>query len=154
NRLRSVLDDSPEKPRFIETLPRRGYRFIAPVERSIQARLPQIRSLAVLPLENLTGDVAQEYFADGMTDALITRLAQMGALRVIPRTSVMHYKGMRKKLPEIARELNVDAVVEGSVVRSGSHVRITAQLVYAPSDQHLWANQYERNLTDILLLQA
>lgn len=154
NRLRSVLDDSPGKPRFIETLPRRGYRFIAPVERSVQERLPQIRSLAVLPLENLTGDVAQEYFVDGMTDALITRLAQVGALRVISRTSVMHYKGTRKKLPEIAKELNVDAVVEGSVIRSGSNVRITAQLVYAPSDLHLWANQYERNLTDILLLQA
>jgi TolB-like protein/Tfp pilus assembly protein PilF len=134
--------------------PRHGYRFIASVERSVQERLPQIRSLAVLPLENLTGDVAQEYFVDGMTDALITRLAQVGALRVISRTSVMHYKGTRKKLPEIARELNVDAVVEGSVVRSGSNVRITAQLVYAPSDRHLWAKQYERNLTDILLLQA
>src|SRR5215469_6591043 len=154
NRLRSVLDDSPEKPRFIETLPRRGYRFVAPVERCVQERLPQIRSLAVLPLENLTGDVAQEYFVDGMTDALITRLAQVGALRVISRTSAMHYKGTRKKLPEIARELNVDAVVEGSVFRSGSDVRITAQLVYAPSDRHMWANQYERNLTDILLLQA
>src|SRR5215831_12890322 len=154
NRLRNVLDDSPEKPRFIETLPRRGYRFIAPVEPSVQERLPQIRSLAVLPLENLTGDLAQEYFVDGMTDALITRLAQIAALRVISRTSAMHYKGTRKKLPEIARELNVDAVVEGSVVRSGSSVRITAQLVYAPSDRHLWANQYERNLTDILLLQA
>ncbi len=154
NRLRNVLDDSPEKPRFIETLPRRGYRFIAPVERSVQKRLPQIRSLAVLPLENLTGDLAQEYFVDGMTDALITRLAQIGALRVISRTSAMHYKGTHKKLPEIASELNVDAVVEGSVVRSGSNVRITAQLVHAPSDRHLWARQYERNLTDILLLQA
>jgi len=92
NRLRSVLDDSPEKPRFIETLPRRGYRFLAPVERSVQERLPQIRSLAVLPLENLTGDLSQEYFVDGMTDALITRLAQVGALRVISRTSIMHYK--------------------------------------------------------------
>jgi len=121
NRLRNVLDDSPEKPRFIETLPRRGYRFIAPVERSVQEPLPsQIRSLAVLPLENLTGDLAQEYFVDGMTDALITRLAQIGALRVISRTSVMHYKRTRKKLPEIGRELNVDAVVEGSVFRSGS----------------------------------
>jgi len=89
-----------------------------------------------------------------MTDALITRLAQIGALRVISRTSAMHYKRTRKKLPEIGRELNVDAVVEGSVFRSGSNVRITAQLVYAASDRHLWASQYERNLTDILLLQA
>ncbi|HEY6946082.1 MAG TPA: winged helix-turn-helix domain-containing protein [Candidatus Acidoferrum sp.] len=155
NRLRNVLDDSPEKPRFIETLSRRGYRFIAPLERGVQERIPShIGSLAVLPLKNLTGDVAEEYFADGMTDALITRLAQIGALRVISRTSAMHFKGTHKKLPEIARELNVDAVVEGSVARSGSHVRINAQLVHARTDHHLWARQYERELTDILLLQA
>src|SRR5215472_11826214 len=155
NRLRSVLDDSPEKPRFIETLHRRGYRFIAPLERGGQERVtPSIGSLAVLPLENLTGDAAQEYFADGITDALITRLAQIGALRVISRTSAMHYKGTHKKLPEIANELNVDAVVEGSVARSGSHVRINARLVDGRTDQHLWARQYERELTDILLLQA
>jgi TolB-like protein len=155
NRLRNVLDDSPKKPHFIETLPRRGYRFIAPLERGGKERIPpHIGSLAVLPLENLTGDVAEEYFADGMTDALITRLAQIGALRVISRTSAMHYKGTHKKLPEIARELNVDAVVEGSLARSGSHVRINAQLVHARTDQHLWARQYEREFTDILLLQA
>jgi len=155
NRLRNVLDDSPEEPRFIETLPRRGYRFIAPLERGGQDRiLPRIGSLAVLPLENLTGDVAQEYFVDGMTDALITRLAQIGALRVISRMSAMYYKGTHKKLPEIARELNVDAVVEGTVARSGSHVRVSAQLVDARTDQHLWARQYERELTDILRLQA
>src|SRR5215469_1040608 len=155
NRLRDVLDDSPEKPRFIETLPRRGYRFIAPLQRESLDRISaRVRSLAVLPLENLTGDAAQEYFADGMTDALITRLAQIGSLRVISRTSAMHYKGTHKKLPEIANELNVDAVVEGSVARSGSHVRINAQLVHAVTDQHLWARQYERDLTDILVLQA
>jgi TolB-like protein/Tfp pilus assembly protein PilF len=155
NRLRDVLDDSPEKPRFIETLPRRGYRFIAPLQReSVERIAARVRSLAVLPLENLTGDAAQEYFADGMTDALITRLAQIGALRVISRTSAMHYKGTHKKLPEIASELNVDALVEGSVARSGSHVRINAQLVHARTDQHLWARQYERELTDILVLQA
>ena len=155
NRLRDVLDDSPEKPRFIETLPRRGYRFIAPLQRERLERIPaRVRSLAVLPLENLTGDAAQEYFADGMTDALITRLAQIGALRVISRTSAMHYKGTHKKLPEIASELNVDAVVEGSFARSGSQVRINAQLVHARTDQHLWARQYERELTDILVLQA
>lgn len=155
NRLRNVLDDSPEKPRFIETLSRRGYRFIAPLQRETLERTPpHIRSLAVLPLENLTGDAGQEYFVDGMTDALITRLAQIGALRVISRTSAMHFKGTHKKLPEIASELNVDAVVEGSVARSGSHVRINAQLVHARTDQHLWARQYEREFTDILLLQA
>jgi TolB-like protein/Flp pilus assembly protein TadD len=154
NRLRNVLDDSPEKPRFIETLPRRGYRFIAPLERHGQERIPHIGSLAVLPLENLTGDPTQEYFVDGMTDALTTRLAQIGALQVISRTSAMYYKGTHKKLPEIARELNVDAVVEGTVGRSGRHVRINAQLVHARTDQHLWARQYERELTDILVLQA
>lgn len=155
NRLRSLLSDSPEKPRFIETLPRRGYRFIAPVERDPQKRItPDIASLAVLPLENLTGNVAEEYFVDGMTEALITRLAQVGALRVISRTSVMHYKGTRKKLPEIAKELNVDAIVEGSIARSGSLVRVTAQLIHARSDLHLWAKDYERNMTNILLLQA
>src|SRR5713101_498050 len=155
NRLRDVLDDSPEKPRFIETLPRRGYRFIAPLQQESLERIPpRVRSLAVLPLENLTGDAAQEYFADGMTDALITRLAQIGALRVISRTSAMHYKGTHKKLPEIASELNVDAVVEGSFARSGSQVRINAQLVHARTDQHLWARQYEREFTDILLFQA
>lgn len=155
NRLREALGDSAEEPRFVETLPRRGYRFIAPLERcGREPILPRIGSLAVLPLENLTGDAAQEYFVDGMTDALITRLAQIGALRVISRTSVMHFKGTYKKLPEIARELNVDAVVEGTVARSGPRVRITAQLVDARTDQHLWAREYERNLTDILLLQA
>jgi TolB-like protein len=95
-------------------------------------RGPIIRSLAVLPLENLTGDASQEYFADGMTDALITDLAQIGALRVISRTSIMRYKGARKPLPEIARELGVDGIVEGTVVRSAGRVRITSQLIYAP----------------------
>jgi TolB-like protein len=114
---------------------------------------PAIRSLVVLPLENLSGDPAQEYFADGMTDALITDLSKIGALRVISRSSAMHYKGTNKRLPEIARELDVDGVVEGSVVRSGNRVRITAQLLYAGTDQHLWAETYERDLGDILQLQ-
>lgn len=154
-RLRDALGDSADMPRFIETLPRRGYRFIAPLQReSLERTPPHIRSLAVLPLENLTGDAAQEYFVDGMTDALITRLAQIGALRVISRTSAMHYKGTHKKLPEIASDLNVDAVVEGTVTRSGERVRVTAQLIHAPTDRHLWARHYERQATDILLLQA
>jgi len=112
-----------------------------------------IRSLAVLPLDNLSGDPTQDYFADGMTDELITDLAQIRALRVISRTSVMGYKGVRKPLPEIARELNVDAVVEGTVLRSGDQVRITAQLIQAPADKHLWAESYEGNLRDTLALQ-
>jgi eukaryotic-like serine/threonine-protein kinase len=113
-----------------------------------------IHSIAVLPLENLSGDPAQEYFADGMTDALNGELAKLGALRVISRTSAMHYKGARKPLPEIARELGVDAVVEGSVVRSGDRVRIRAQLIYAATDDHIWAEAYERDLRDILSLQS
>jgi TolB-like protein/Tfp pilus assembly protein PilF len=115
--------------------------------------LTPIRSLAVLPLENLSGDPSQEYFADGMTDALITDLAQIRALRVISRTSVMQYKGARKPLPEIARELKVDAVLEGSVVRSNGQVRIDAQLIQAANDQHLWAKSYHRELRDIVAMQ-
>ena len=114
----------------------------------------EIRSIAVLPLENLSGDSVQDYFADGMTDELITSLAKVSSLRVISRTSVMRYKGARKALPEIARALNVDAVVEGSVVRSGNRVRITAQLIYAPTDRHLWAEEYERDQRDVLTLQS
>jgi len=107
----------------------------------------------VLPLENLSKDPEQEYFADGMTDALITDLAKIHALRVISRTSVMPYKGKRRPMPEIAQELKVDAIVEGTVMRSGDRVRITAQLIEAPSDRHLWAETYERDLRDILALQ-
>jgi TolB-like protein/DNA-binding winged helix-turn-helix (wHTH) protein/Flp pilus assembly protein TadD len=210
NRLREALGDSAENPRFIQTLPRHGYRFISPVEtgdhdspaaatplvlplptREIPplrkkiffrnpgfwiaciaigvalvslgvyrwrarrvARAGTIQSIAVLPLENLTGDPGQEYFADGMTDALITDLAGIKALKVISRTSTMQYKGARKPLPQIARELNVDAVVEGTVVRSGERVRIDAQLIEAGTDRHLWARSYERDLRDIVALQG
>src|SRR5579872_5347927 len=223
-KLRSALGDSAENPRFIETLPKRGYRFIADVSvvdadarpkraESIVGDLPPtepwdkddsnkdkirsaeltvepkrrvwtrhwvilalvvvlilpilfvlrfrsrgpvpegIRSLAVLPLDNLSGDASQSYFADGMTDELITDLAQISALRVISRTSVMVYKGARKPLPQIARELNVDAVVEGTVLRSGDQVRITAQLIEASTDKHLWSQSYEGDLRDSLALQ-
>ena len=114
----------------------------------------RIQSLAVLPLENLSRDPDQEYFADGMTEALTTDLAHISALRVISRTSVMHYKGTNKTVPEIARELHVDAVVQGSVMKAGNRVRITAQLIEAPTDQHLWADSYERDLGDILALQG
>jgi TolB-like protein/DNA-binding winged helix-turn-helix (wHTH) protein/Tfp pilus assembly protein PilF len=204
NRLRAALGDEADNPRFIETLERRGYRFIAPVSvveapaapppapearppagqgsrrawwlggavaaaavaalliafapslrrgATPEARAP-IRSLAVLPLANLTGDPAQEYFSDGMTDALITNLASLPALRVISRQSVMRYKGSARALPEIARELGVEGVVEGSVVRSGGRVRINAQLIHAPTDHHLWAHSYERRLEDVLALQG
>jgi TolB-like protein/DNA-binding winged helix-turn-helix (wHTH) protein/Flp pilus assembly protein TadD len=218
-KLRSALGDSAESPRFIETLPKRGYRFIADVsvvdtdgrpkrqepeagdppatdpgpkiqgiglavapQRRLlptrwiiaalalviivslailsvwvfRSRAPAptcIRSIAVLPLENLSGDASQNYFADGMTDELITDLAQISALRVISRTSVMVYKGARKPLPQIARELNVDAVVEGTVLRSGDQVRITAQLIEASKDKHLWSQSYEGELRDTLALQ-
>jgi TolB-like protein/DNA-binding winged helix-turn-helix (wHTH) protein len=200
-RLRDALSDSADSPRFVETLPRRGYRFIAPLEPSPgalpatpeetprPALLPRsrlrswggaaaavavvagliatgtwprlrgqlasapIRSLAVLPFENLTGDTEQDYFADGMTDAVITDLAQVRALRVISRTSVTQYKVAKKALPRIAEELGVDAVVEGTVSRSGDRVRITAQLIQAATDRHLWAQSYERELRDVLSLQ-
>src|ERR1700693_464280 len=215
-KLRSALGDSAENPRFIETLPKRGYRFIADVSvvdadaprkrlESVPGDLPAtepvhklqaaelavvpkrrlwsarrvivglalvvslplavwlfhsgsrapagIRSLAVLPLDNLSGDASQNYFADGMTDELITDLAQISALRVISRTSVMVYKGAHKPLPQIARELNVDAVVEGTVLRSGDQVRITAQLIEAATDKHLWSLSYKGELRDTLALQ-
>ena len=113
----------------------------------------QMKSIAVLPLENLSGDSAQDYFADGMTDALITNLSKVGALRVISRTSSLHYKGTQKTLPEIAQELNVDAVLEGTVAKAGGRVQINAQLVDARKDQHLWVRQYDRELQDILQLQ-
>jgi TolB-like protein/DNA-binding winged helix-turn-helix (wHTH) protein len=202
-RIREVLGDSAESPRYIETLPRRGYRYIGPIEDFQTLRLVEempdrskpvalvhphkrnnlalilglafalgivaitiwhsmyarasagpIRSLAVLPLENLSGDPSEEFFADGMTDQLITDLAKVGSLRVISRTSVMQYKGAKKSLPEVARELNVDAIVEGSVVRSGQRVRVTAQLIRASTDRHLWAQTYDRDLGDILSLQG
>lgn len=113
-----------------------------------------IRSLAVLPLANLSGDPEQEYFADGITEAMITELAQISALRVISRTSVMSYKGGKKSLPEIARELHVDGILEGSVVRSGGKVRITAQLIQAVPERHLWAKAYDRDLRDVLAIQS
>ncbi len=189
-RLREALGDSAENPRYIETLPRHGYRLMVPVEkpaasnprpsnrrRSIwltglavaliavvagllgRQRLvehfwpAQIESLAVLPLENLSGNPEQEYFADGMTEALITELGKVHALRVISRRSVMRYKGTTKPVPQIARELHVDAVLEGSALRAGGNVRITVQLIQANPERHLWSEGYERNLTDVIALQ-
>ena len=220
NKIRDALSDSAESPRFVETVARRGYRFLAEVKvadvglaedpariseritpsapppapangsailgRSAPRKFslpalawklplvallllaaslaawkvyssnrpsPVIRSLAVLPLENLSSDAAQDYFADGMTDELISDLGQISALRVISRTSVMVYKRARKPLPQIARELNVDAIVEGTVLRSGDRVRITAQLIDASADRHLWSQSYEGELRDTLALQ-
>ena len=114
---------------------------------------PQIHSIAVLPLQNLSGDPNQEYFSDGITDALVTDLAQISSLKVISRTSSMQYKQTRKSLPEIARELNVDGFVEGTVQRSGNRVRITAQLIHGSTDRHLWANSYERDTRDVFALE-
>jgi TolB-like protein/DNA-binding winged helix-turn-helix (wHTH) protein/Tfp pilus assembly protein PilF len=216
SKIREALGDSAESPRFVETVARRGYRFLADVKVSEEApvRIPElpaqpvpaagfrsrpdladkrgmskdlpsslawkisafvvlllvlslaawksrswnrpssaIRSLAVLPLESLSTDSSQDYFADGMTDELISDLGQISALRVISRTSVMTYKHARKPLPQIARELNVDAVVEGTVLRSGDQVRITAQLIEASTDKHLWSQSYEGELRNTLALQ-
>jgi len=229
-RLREALSDSSENPRFIETLPRRGYQFVAPVEEKsaplaesnppqtagvstsahssdnpgvttlspefpptatkTSNRVPrplvlalttllvgivlagvsvarylrklsvatappnQITSLVVLPFENLSADKDQAYFADGMTDELIAHLAKIRSLRVISRTSSMEYKGTHKTLSQIARDLNVDSVVEGTVLRSGDRVRITAELVQVATDRHLWAETYESQLGDILTLQS
>ncbi len=231
-RLREALGDSSDSPRFIETLPRHGYRFIAPVEEilipepvkprpsgegveqpaSVPATAPdnslmtnpaspmderrrhfrvarssfflgaavtallllavgfalrrpfnrsasasavkQINSVVVLPFENLSGDNDQQYFTDGMTDALIAHLAKIRSLRVISRTSAMGYKGTHKTLSEIARDLDVDAAVEGTVLRSGNRVRITAELVQVSTDRHLWAETYESALGDVLGLQS
>jgi len=201
-RLRAALDDNADTPRFIETLPRRGYRFIGTVNCSEQtpegtakaksrrrltlrltalgvlgslaiaaafigfnvhgwrdrffarAPKPQIQALAVLPLANLSGDPEQEYFADGMTEALITELGKITSPRVISRQSVMQYRGSKKPLKDIARELNVDAVLEGAVERSGDRVRITLHLSQALPERQLWAKDYDRNIRDILSLQG
>ena len=112
-----------------------------------------IHSIVVLPLQDLSGIRRRTYFADGITDALITDLANISSLRVVSRTSAMHYKGSHQPLPEIARELNVDAIVEGTVIRSGNRVRVNAQLVQAPSDRHLWAKTYDRSASEILEVQ-
>ncbi len=212
-RLRDCLSDSAEKPRWIETIPRRGYRFVGqvawqeengaapaaaketeppqtavapgaalkPAQRATrrwvvaaailillaaglaigyrtwkQAEKRQaakmIRSLAVLPVENLSGDPSQDYFADGMTDELITMLAKNVSLRVVSRTSVMQYKGVHRPLRDIASELGVDGILEGSVARSASRVHLNVQLIYAPTDTHVWAESYDRDLNRAYLL--
>lgn len=207
--IRTALNDDADEPTFLETLPKRGYRFIAPLEtlsrpgvpdtssesphdagQNVQPSAPEgtrpiqvavfvsiavaaaligaflllyrsspeprpqpITSIAVLPLHNLSKDSDQEYFSDGMTDELITDLANVTQLRVISHTSVERFKSPRRPLPEIARELGVDSVVEGTVMRSGERVRITIQLIDARSDRHLWARSYERDLQNVFALQ-
>jgi TolB-like protein len=149
-KLRESLGDAAETPLYIETSPRYGYRFIGKIEREA----PRMRSLAVLPLEDLAHDPQQDYFAEGLTEALITTLAKIGELRVVSRTSAMLYKGVHKPLREIAKELGVDAVVEGTVLREGNRVRITAQLIDTFTETHLWADSYERDLRNMLGLQS
>jgi len=204
NKLRDALGDSPQNPRFIETLPRKGYRFIAAVESvssaphrdlttvaasvlaekkkvpssrmtlflgavallatlgivlfrsstAKNARQPGIKSLAVLPLKNLSGDPTQEYLADGMTEALIGRLSGIRDLRVISRTSAMRFKDTQLSVPEIAKTLQVDAIVEGSILREGNRIRVRAQLIRAATDEHSWSEAYDRELQNVLSLQS
>jgi len=151
---RAIGDGHQNSGKYIETIPRVGYRFVAPVRAvAVATGESVIHSICVLPLSNLSGDPAQEYFADGMTEELITFLAKSTTLRIISRTSAMHFKETHKTVTEIARELNVDAVVEGAVARDGNRVRISAQLIEARTDQHLWAESYEGDLGDVLGLQ-
>jgi TolB-like protein/Tfp pilus assembly protein PilF len=167
NQIRATLGDDADKPRYVETLPRRGYRFIAtvkidaaPTAPATRERLPELptdrnlRSLAVLPFENLSGDPAQDYFADGITEALLTELGKISALRVISRQSMMRYAGTKKSVPQIAHELKVDAVVEGSVLRVEDRVRVSVQLIDAAPEGHLWANSYDREVRDVLALHG
>jgi TolB-like protein len=149
-RLREALGDSPENPQFIETIPRRGYRFVAKLNQPAKC----IRSLAVLPLENLSRDPEQEYFAEGLTEALINTLVKIGELQVVSRTSVMQYKGVHRPLREIAQQLHVEGIIEGTVLKAGERVRISIQLVDACADIHLWAEHYDRDLRDILSLHS
>jgi len=122
--------------------------------RLLGAPPPQIDSIAVLPLDNLSGDPEQEYFVEGMHEALTAELSKISALKVISRTSAMRYKNTDKPMPQIARELDVDALIEGSVVREGDQVRITVQLIHGPTDKHLWADSYQRELRGVLALQS
>ncbi len=157
-RLREALGDSAEKPKFVETLPRRGYRWLTPVSTgglcTGEHRAGSVR-LAVLPFDNLSGDPGQEYFSDGMTEELITELARVapGRLGVIARTSIMQYKGSRKDVARIGRDLALDYVVEGSVRRADEHIRISAQLIRVIDQTHLWAQSYDSELRDALSLQ-
>ncbi|HUI54390.1 MAG TPA: winged helix-turn-helix domain-containing protein [Bryobacteraceae bacterium] len=150
NRIRSALRDNAQAPHYVETLPRQGYRFIAPVKRQRAFAEP---TLAVLPFANLNGDPARDYFADGVTDALITELARFPAVRVISRQSVLHLKGSSRKLDEIARDLGVDGLVEGAALHEGNRVRLTAQLILTEPERHVWAQSYECDMSAVLSTQ-
>jgi TolB-like protein len=140
--------ESTNGSEYITTVPRRGYRFSGTVRR---VEIPcRIDSIAVLPLANLSGDPSQEYFADGITEALITELAKVGSLRVVSRTSVMRYKGRAEPIAQIARALRVRGLLEGSVVKSGDRFRITVQLIHTGSDQYLWTEVYDGAMADVL----
>jgi TolB-like protein/tetratricopeptide (TPR) repeat protein len=157
NKLRDLLGDSAQSPRFIETVPRMGYRFLAPVVMPERAASPvEKRMMAVLPFENLSGNTEQEYFADGLTEEMISHLGQLQPKRlgVIARTSSIQYKATKKGIGEIAQELKVDYVLEGSVRRAGRRVRITAQLIETQDQTHLWSASYDRDLEDVLGVQA
>src|SRR5690242_11819706 len=186
SRLREALGDTAESPRFIETIPRRGYRFLAEVSSEVSSspvdvssrrwlltillsagaaillggafhfafpRPKAIQSLAVLPFRTLGAEASEEYFTEGMTDAVTTELAKVGVPKVISETSVAQFKDTKKSVPEIAHALNVDAIVEGAVLREGDEVRITVQLIRADTDRHVWAESYQRQVKDILALQ-
>ena len=152
-KLRQALGDSADNPEFIETLPGYGYRLI-PTEPAEPQAGPKLRALAVLPLADLSSDPQQEYMADGITDALITEISKIRAVKVISRTSVMQYKSVQKPLPEIARELRVDGVIEGTVQYIGKRLRLTVQLIDAATDTHLWADCFERDFQDVFKLQG
>ena len=151
--LRKTLGETRHSP-YIETIPRRGYRFVAPVTTVRETTTVGPRPLAVLPLANLSGDKSQDFFADGMTDELISSLMSIGALRVASRTSAMAYRDTSKPLQQIAQELQVDWIVEGSVLHSGSRVRITAHLIEAATDRQFWSHTYEKDLSEVLALQS
>ncbi|MBZ5622229.1 MAG: winged helix-turn-helix domain-containing protein [Acidobacteriia bacterium] len=150
NRLRDALRDRGRTPRYIQTFRGRGYRFIVPVEQVRGAAF----TLAVLPFGNLSHDSEQDLFGDAVADVLTTELGSLSTLRVISRQSVLHLKGTEKTVPEIAHELNADAIVEGTVQRAGDRIRITAQLVQASPEQHLWAKTYDCDLADVLTVQG
>ncbi len=149
-RIRSVLGDRAQAPRYVETLPGRGYRFIASVKRERSFAEPTI---AVLPFANLNRDPAKDYFADGLTDALITELARIPAVRVISRQSVLHLKESRRRLEEIAGDLSVDGVVEGAVLHEGDRARLTAQLILMEPERHAWAQSYDCDMSTVLTTQ-
>jgi TolB-like protein/Flp pilus assembly protein TadD len=151
--LRRIFGDDAHEARIIGTIPKRGYRLLADVE-FIEPQRTAIPSLLVLPLENLSRDPEQEFLADGLTEALITQFAKIKALRVISRTTAMHYKKNRVPIRDITRELGVQWIVEGTIQRAGETVRVSAQLIDAKSDTHIWAHTYERTIGDVLKLQS